>query len=121
MAQIHRIAERLADGVRLVQTPIIDHPGHVTVDARWFGFVDDQGAVETASLLLAAADVRVVPEGAGIGHRERVIEAAAGRDRRLSQDGHPVHGVGNAQTVPVHRRIHVETIGDGGGQPGALG
>ena len=54
--------------------------------------------------------MRVIPEAAGIGGGERVAEALAGLDRRLGQIGHAIHGIGDAQAMPVHHRGLVQLV-----------
>src|SRR3546814_6580270 len=68
---------------------------------RWLLFLDDQQAVEPARHLFPGAFVRVVPEGAGVGYREAVVEGPARLDRVLGQVRHAVHGVVDADAVPV--------------------
>lgn len=64
--------------------------------------VDDERAVQAQRLLAIGLGVRVIEERPGLGHRELVGEARAGRDRRLRDAGRPVHAVRNDEPMPVH-------------------
>ena len=55
--------------------------------------LDDRRAGETAPHLHQAIVVRVVPEGAGVGRGERVVEASTRRDGGLGETGDAVHRV----------------------------
>ena len=48
--------------------------------------------------------MRVIPEGAGIGRDEIVDEGAAGLDRMLGHVRHAIHGIVDADAVPVNGR-----------------
>ena len=92
------------------QPPVVDHQHQVAVDLRRLALVDDQHAVEPARQLLRGAEMGVVPERAGIGRREVVVEALARLDRLLRQIRHAVHGIGQPQPVPMHHRRLVEIV-----------
>ncbi len=46
----------------------------------------------------------MVPERPRVRDLETVVEAFAGRDRLLGEMRHAIHGVGDAQPMPVHQR-----------------
>src|SRR3546814_8005889 len=73
-AGIHHVAEVFADRGVLQEAPVVENPGDIAIDSDRFGLLDDQRAVKAAADLLEAPLVRVVPEGAGIGHGELVEE-----------------------------------------------
>ncbi len=110
-----------ADERRLVgQPPVVDHHGQVVVHLRRLDLVDDEQPVEPARHLFGGAIVRVIPEGAGVGRREVVKEGAARIDRVLGQAGHPVHRVGDAQSVPMYSRRLRQFVHQLPGQPLAV-
>ncbi len=76
-----------------------EHQHDIRVDLDRLGLVDDQRAMEAAIDL--AGGMGVVPEGARIGRAEHVVEARAGRDRRLGEVRDAVHGIGQPDAVPV--------------------
>ena len=120
VARIHGVAEVVADlGVRQ-QAPVVEDPGHVAVDLDRLPLLDDQRAVQAPPDLLEAALMRVVPVGAGIGDVELVDEGLAGRDRRLGQVRHAVHGVRHPHAVPMDGRLLLELVLDGDAQTLAL-
>ena len=69
----------------------------IDVDRR---VLDDERAGEPAIGL--AGNICVVPERAGVGRPEAVIEARAGCYRRLGQLRYAVHGIGQPDAVPMH-------------------
>jgi len=69
-----------------------------------FQVLDDQDSEQSALYLLARADVRMEPEGARVLRSELVDEGLARLDGRLGDPGHAVHGVRNADAVPVDGR-----------------
>src|SRR5258708_2953180 len=64
------------------EPPVIEHQREVTVDLDPFGLADDQDPIEPAGRLLAAISRWVVPERAGVGRTETIIEARARSDWR---------------------------------------
>ena len=56
--------------------------------------------------------MRMVPEGAGIGRRELVDETLPRPDRRLGQAWHAVHGVWQADAVPMDGGVLIEPVLD---------
>src|SRR6516225_6325336 len=107
----HAAAEAARDPSLIVETPILDEPQQITVDARnRLEFLDDQCAGQTASKLLQRVGVRVIPERAGVGRGELVDEALAGPDRLLCQAGHAVHRVRQANAVPVDGCVLAELV-----------
>ena len=104
MARVHEAGEVLALRCFAVEAPVRQDPHEVAIDRRRVTLFDDQGAVESSRQLLAVAEMRVVPVGAGVRKIEFVDElAAVRRDRRLRQSGHAVHGIRQPDAVPVHR------------------
>src|SRR3546814_15982379 len=97
--------EVVADRGVLQEAPVVENPGDSAIDSDRFGLLDDQRAVKAAADLLEAPLVRVVPEGAGIGHGELVEEGLARRDRFLGQVWHAVHRVRHAHAVPMTGRL----------------
>ena len=110
--RFHPVAEAGRDLPVRCESPVGEHPQNVAIDRHRLGLVDDQDAAEPATELLQAVDVRVIPECAGVRRRKCVDEALAGLDRRLGQPGHAIHGVGQPDTVPMDRRILVESVLD---------
>ena len=108
---VHGVAETPAELAVGIQTPVREHPDEVAIDRDGFPFLDDERAGEAPAELLKAIGVRVVPKRAGVGRGELVGKACAGLDRRLSQAGHAVHGVGQADAVPMNRGVLIEGIG----------
>ena len=92
MAEIVEIVERGECAV-LVEPDIIENERQVLIDIRRIGFVDDQGAVQSALDLLHALGVAVIPIGARIGQGEIIGEHLAGPDGRLRQARHTIHRV----------------------------
>jgi hypothetical protein len=105
MAHILAAAEIVADLGGRRQPPVIEHPGHVAVNARWFGFLYDERTIKAAPDLLKAPLMRVIPEGAGIYGIEFIKEPLTRRDRMLRQMRNTVHCVRQAQPVPVDGRL----------------
>ena len=54
----------------------------------------------------------MVEECSGVGRGEGVGEAVARLDRRLRQAGNAVHGVGQADPVPMHGRVFPKPVFD---------
>lgn len=107
---VQGVAETPAELAVGIQTPVREHPDEVAIDRDGFPFLDDERAGEATSELLKAIGVRVVPKRAGVGRGEPVGKACAGLDR-LGQTGHAVHGVGQADAVPMNRGVLIEGIG----------
>jgi hypothetical protein len=112
VACIHHIAEIALDLGGFAEPPVVQYPGQIAVHGDRLGLFDDQGAVEASPDLLGTALVGVVPVRAGVWDGELVDEAPARGDRLLGEMGHPVHGVGDAQAVPVDGGLFGETVLD---------
>src|SRR3546814_8078915 len=98
MTPVHHIAQGgFLELAVLAEAPVVGDDGEVADALRWLLFLDDQQAVEPARHLFPGAFVRVVPEGAGVGYREAVVEGPARLDRVLGQVRHAVHGVVDAE------------------------
>jgi len=102
VGQIVRGVELGKDGVLGCEQPIVQHPGDFARPRQGRGILDDQDPVEASFDLLARADVRVVPEGAGVFRGELVGERLAGLDGRPRGGRYPVHVVGHADAVPMN-------------------
>src|SRR6266852_683021 len=87
------------------QPPIAQYPHHVAVDRQRVWLLDNESAGKAAAYLLGAMRMRVIPIGAGIRYRELVGEAFAGLHRRLRDVRSAVHGVRDAQPVPMDRGV----------------
>src|SRR3546814_14919296 len=75
MTPVHHIAQGgFLELAVLAEAPVVGDDGEVADALRWLLFLDDQQAVEPARHLFPGASVRVVPEGAGVGYREAVVE-----------------------------------------------
>ena len=72
----------------------------LAIDVDRLGVLDDERAGEPAIGL--AGNIGVVPERAGVGRPEAVIEARAGCYRWLGQLRYAVHGIGQPDAVPMH-------------------
>jgi len=121
VARIHEVAEILDDVCAAIQPPVAQHPHDVAVHGRRVALLDDERAVQTPPHLLGTAQMRVIPERAGIGDREFVQEApAVGADRRLGELRYPVHGVRNAHAVPVDSSVAGKEVLELDSQPLAL-
>ena len=70
-----------------IESPIRKHPDQVAVDRRRIALLDDQRAVESAPDLLGAAEMRVVPEGAGVRQIEFVDGSARPSPRSAAASG----------------------------------
>ena len=113
--------EKVLDDPRLpVQAPVVEQPDELAIHRRRVRFVHDQHPVQAAVDLLRRRQVRVVPVGAGIGRREPVVEALAGRHRPLGQPRHAVHRIGQADAVPMDRGGLGQGVVERGGQHAAL-
>ena len=75
-------------------------------------FLDDDGAGEAASELFETIGVRVVPERPRIRRGEFVDEAFARLDRRLGEARHAIHGVRDADAVPMDGRDLIKPVLD---------
>ena len=104
-AHFHRIVEILGNRPIAPQPPIAQYPHHVAVDRQRVWLLDNESAGKAAAHLLGAVRMRVIPIGAGIRHRELVGEAFARLDRRLGDVRSAVHGIRDAQPVPMHRSV----------------
>ena len=100
--RVVEIAEAALDGARVRQPPVVEYQHDIAVDVDGGALLDDQCAEQPARHLLGRQKVRMVPEGAGIGRREAVIETCARSDFHLGQMRHAVHGVGDAQAMPMN-------------------
>ncbi len=110
--RFHGVAEAAGDLPMRPQPPIGQDPEEVAIHRRRIRLLDDQSAGEPTSLLLQAVGVRVIPEGSSIRWRELVNEALTGRDGRLGEAGHTVHGVGQPDAVPMYGGFLVEAVLD---------
>lgn len=110
--RFHGVAKAGRDLRLRRQAPVGEQPENVTVNGDRRSFLDDQRAGQTATELLQAGDMRVIPERAGIGRRELVGESPARLDRRLREARHAIHGIGQADAMPVHGSILVEAVLD---------
>ena len=100
--------EQMGQALRLdravgVQPPIVDDEGNVAIDRNRLGFLDDEQAVKAAVLLHDLMSVRVIPERARVRYFESVIERLARLDGRLCEMSHAVHGIVDADAVPMDR------------------
>src|SRR3954451_15056801 len=103
---------RIIEGAIRSEPPVIEHQCEVTVDLDPFGLADDQDPIEPAGRLLAAISRWVVPERAGVGRTETIIEARARSDWRLRKMWHPVHVIRQPHAMPVHGRRLLQVIED---------
>ena len=110
---VMHVAKVVADLRIGLQPPVLQQPGHVAVHADGISLFDDQGSAQSASHLLSAVLVRVIPRGTGVGHVELLNELRAWSDRGLRQMRHAIHGVGQADAVEVHRGLFRQLIFDG--------
>jgi hypothetical protein len=78
MAQVHHVAEVVADGGVRFQTPVTQHLSEVTIDLDRLVLFDDERSGEAAADLFVAANVRVVPESACVHGVELIGERLAG-------------------------------------------
>ena len=60
-----------------LQPPVLDRPEQLAIQLGRVCLLDDQRAGQATAHLHQAVVVRVVPEGAGIGRGEGVVEATA--------------------------------------------
>ena len=67
-----------------------------------FAIFHDQWTRETTRDLFRAAVVRVIPICARIGGYEVIVECIAGRHGGLCQRCRAIHGIFNANAMPVH-------------------
>ena len=72
--------------------------------------MDDQCAGKSTPKLLQRIGVWVVPEGAGVGRRELVDEALAGPDRFLRETGDPIHGIRQADAMPMDGGVLAQLV-----------
>ena len=93
-----------------VESPVVDRKHQVLVYRRRVVLLDDQHARKSQRQLGPGTLVRVVPVGTGIGRRQAVLEFFAGHYRRLGHPGNTIHGIFDAQTVPVHGAGFIECI-----------
>ena len=105
MGRRNEIAARfLVHPARRIDQPVIDGQQQL-VEIRHDRLLDDQRAIEPAIDLNLGTEPRMIPEGAGIGRGEDIVEALAGRDRPLRQLG-SVHRIRHAHAMPMdHRRL----------------
>jgi cation transport ATPase len=80
---------------------------------------DDQRSKQ--SPLFLEHGVAVIPVSAGLPEIELVSERLARRDRRIRQEGHAVHGIGQQNPMPVNRGLHVHPVVDANHGVVALG
>jgi hypothetical protein len=104
------IAERLlVQGAVFVEQPVVQHQCDVLNPLQGRVFLDDQRAVQAVFDLPGRPEVRMIPVGAGVRCCEHIVKALAGRHRILGQR-RAVHGVVNADAVPVEHGGLIETI-----------
>ena len=86
-----------------IQPPVLDNGDDLPVDFRRLGLIDNQHAMQAAPLLFPGQRWHrgAVKEGAAVGRREHIVEAALGRHRWLRQAPRAIHGIGNAHALPV--------------------
>ena len=95
------VVEVLCNAAIGIEPPVIEQPDQVQVHRRRRVVLHDQRTGQAAVHLLGRAQVRVVPVGAGVGQREAVGKALTRRHRVLREAGYAVHGIGQADAVPV--------------------
>ena len=76
------------------QAKVSQVENNIVVEARIFGFIDNQGAGETQCHLLHGHAMGVIPVCSGIRGRECVSEAFVLTQRELGQIGNTVHLIG---------------------------
>lgn len=67
-----------------------------------FAIIYDQRTCKASGHLFRAAVVRVIPIRAGIGCHKIIVKRIAGRHWGLCQRCRAIHGIFNADTMPVH-------------------
>jgi hypothetical protein len=116
----HRHIRRLRPAERrdlpLFQQDVVKGQRHVPIGRRpvvRLGGLDETVSVQAQLLAVVLADMRVVPVSAGVRERYARREALADLDRRLRLV-RAVVAVLEPQSVPVHGRLHVALVLDGG-------
>ena len=91
------------DAAVCTKRPGIEDERDIAVDINALHLIDDQEPIKSA--VLDEARRSVIPEGAGVGRGEAVVEAVSGRDRSLGQSRNAVHRVRDAHAVPMHGHV----------------
>src|SRR3990167_3005740 len=88
--RLARYAE-IGKSALLVDMPAFQVQRVVVAKACWLALIDDQRADQPTPQLLATGDMRVIPEAAGVGGDEVVVEVFTRQHRRLRHIRHAVH------------------------------
>ena len=89
-----------------------EHPERSRSTATGSALLDDQRARRARGRAARGCRRADDTRSARIGRRELVDKAFAGLDRRLGQARHAVHGVRQADAVPVNRGVLVQPVLD---------
>ena len=81
---------------------------------------DGQIAIPLDTAAIREPVMGMVPVGAGVGGHEVILKALSRRDRILRQARHAIHGVLNANAMPVNRGRRRQVIDDPPGYPSPL-
>ena len=98
------------------EPPVAQIEDNLGIEKGVGGVLDHHHPSQTVAHLLQRVAMGMIPERAGVGRGESIVEASARRDVGLGEKRHPVHRVRNAQPMPMDRRRLVETIDETGGK-----
>jgi hypothetical protein len=94
----------------LIEENIGDDQQQVLVYVDRFYLIDNDGTVETTSHLLVGGHVRVIPVCAGIRQNEFIVKCLSAGHSGLGNPRDTIHGIGQANAMPVDGRRLWELI-----------